>query len=137
MSHIKFRMHAKSCTVQRNSDLVYLTPLEFAVLEYLVSHQGEIALRLDIEAMMAKRRRTEDVRTSNLLEVIIKNIRRKLGYHEIIVTAPKQGYAVPKSIFITNVASCDICDKNAGRRTIFVNGVETFTCNSCSLEAVL
>ena len=69
-----------------------LTAREWAVLEALVTRAGRYVSKADLEALVSG---SESETTSNILEVHVHNIRRKLG-RELIQTGRGLGYRVPK-----------------------------------------
>lgn len=77
-------------TVTRAGRPVALTPREYAILEYLALHQGEVVTRTDLYEHLFDE--SEDT-LSNLLDVHVFGIRRKLG-HELISTRRGQGYSI-------------------------------------------
>jgi DNA-binding response OmpR family regulator len=75
--------------VRRGGVLLTLTAKEFAVLEYLLTRQGDAVSRTDIEEhcwdAMAEP-------MSNVVDVVIAQLRRKLGAPPLIGTVRGQGY---------------------------------------------
>ena len=69
---------------------VALTPREYAIHEYLALHQGEVVTRTDLYEHFFDE--SEDT-MSNLLDVHVFGIRRKLG-HDLISTRRGQGYSI-------------------------------------------
>jgi two-component system OmpR family response regulator len=70
---------------------VSLTAREYALLEYLALHRGEVVTRTSLYEHLFDE---EDSTLSNLLDVHVSNLRRKLG-HEMIVTRRGHGYCIP------------------------------------------
>jgi two-component system, OmpR family, response regulator len=70
---------------------VPLTAREYALLEYLALHRGEVVTRTSLYEHLFDE---EDSTLSNLLDVHVSNLRRKLG-HEMIVTRRGHGYCIP------------------------------------------
>lgn len=70
---------------------VSLTAREYALLEYLALHRGEVVTRTTLYEHLFDE---EDSTLSNLLDVHVSNLRRKLG-HEMIVTRRGHGYCIP------------------------------------------
>jgi two-component system OmpR family response regulator len=70
---------------------VFLTAREYALLEYLALHRGEVVTRTTLYEHLFDE---EDNTLSNLLDVHVSNLRRKLG-HEMIVTRRGHGYSIP------------------------------------------
>jgi two-component system OmpR family response regulator len=81
-------MRAK--TVELAGRPVSLTPREYAILEYLALHRGEVVTRSTLYEHLFDE--SEDT-LSNLLDVHVFSIRKKLGA-EVIVTRRGQGYLV-------------------------------------------
>jgi two-component system, OmpR family, response regulator len=78
--------------VTRAGEPVTLTAREYALLEYLALHRGEVVTRSDLYEHLFD----EDENTlSNLMDVHIFNLRKKLG-HDFIVTRRGLGYSIPK-----------------------------------------
>ena len=77
-------------TVHRGGVPVPLTAREYAIVEYLVRRRGRVVSRADLYDHLFDE--TDDS-LSNLLEVHISHVRRKLG-KEFIVTRRGMGYAV-------------------------------------------
>ncbi|HEY2574140.1 MAG TPA: response regulator transcription factor [Verrucomicrobiaceae bacterium] len=77
--------------VTRTGEPVTLTAREYALLEYLALHRGEVVSRSDLYEHLFD----EDENTlSNLMDVHIFNLRKKLG-HDFIVTRRGLGYSIP------------------------------------------
>ena len=69
---------------------VALTPAEYALLEYLALHRGEVVTRTELYEHLFD----EDESTlSNLLDVRVSNLRKKLG-HDLIATRRGHGYRI-------------------------------------------
>ena len=77
-------------TVTQKGDLVALTAREYSLLEYLVLHRGEVVTRTTLYEHLFDE---NDSSLSNLLDVHVSNIRRKLG-HDFISTRRGHGYCV-------------------------------------------
>jgi two-component system OmpR family response regulator len=77
-------------SVTQNGQPVALTAREYALIELLAMRQGEVVSRTTIYEHLFDE---NDDSLSNLLEVHISNIRRKLG-HEMIETRRGQGYMI-------------------------------------------
>ena len=84
------RIDPRAKTVTRNGEPVALTAREFAILEYLVLHRGEVVTRTALYDHLFDE--NEDT-LSNLLDVHVFSIRKKLGA-ELIATRRGQGYCV-------------------------------------------
>lgn len=77
-------------TVSRGGEPVGLTAREFVMLEYLALHRGEVVTRTDLyEHLFDESEETQ----SNLLDVHVFNLRKKLGT-EFIVTRRGHGYCI-------------------------------------------
>ena len=77
-------------TVSRNGLEVILTAREFALVEYLALHRGQVVTRTMLYEHLFDE---NDSTLSNLLDVHVSNIRKKLG-HEFIATRRGHGYWV-------------------------------------------
>ncbi len=74
----------------RNGQTITFTAREFAILEYLALHRGEIISRTELYEHLFDE---NDATLSNLLDVHIFSLRKKLGA-EIISTRRGQGYCI-------------------------------------------
>ena len=79
-----------SRSVQLRGQPVALTPREFAILEYLARNRGKVVSRSSIYEHLFDE---NDDSLSNLIDVHIFNLRRKLG-HEFILTKRGHGYCI-------------------------------------------
>jgi two-component system OmpR family response regulator len=77
-------------TVMRGAAPVVLTAREYALVEYLALHRGEVVTRTALYEHLFDE--TDDS-LSNLLDVHVSNVRKKLG-HEFIVTRRGHGYCI-------------------------------------------
>jgi len=77
-------------TITRAGQAVTLTAREYAILEYLVLHRGEVVTRTELYEHLFDE---SDDTLSNLLDVHIFSIRKKLGA-ELIATRRGQGYGI-------------------------------------------
>jgi two-component system OmpR family response regulator len=77
-------------SVRRGSEWLVLTAREYAILEYLALHRGEVVSRTTLYDHLFDE---NDDTMSNLLDVHVFNIRKKVG-HELIVTRRGQGYLI-------------------------------------------
>jgi len=68
-----------------------LTAREYSLLEYLALHRGEVVTRTDLYDHLFGE---DENSLSNLLDVHVSNLRRKLG-HDLIVTRRGHGYSIP------------------------------------------
>jgi two-component system OmpR family response regulator len=77
-------------SVTRAGQPVILTAREYAILEYLALHRGEVISRTELYEHLFDE---SDDTLSNLLDVHVFSIRKKLG-HELIATRRGQGYCI-------------------------------------------
>jgi len=77
--------------VARAGQAIVLTAREYAILEYLALHRGEVVSRTALYEHLFDE--TDDT-LSNLVDVHIFSIRKKLGA-ELISTRRGQGYCIP------------------------------------------
>ncbi len=77
-------------TVARSGQAVTLTAREFAILEYLALHRGEVVSRTELYEHLFDE--TDDT-LSNLVDVHVFSIRKKVG-RELVATRRGQGYCV-------------------------------------------
>jgi two-component system, OmpR family, response regulator len=77
-------------TVSREAQPVVLTAREYALVEYLALHRGEVVTRTALYEHLFDE--TDDT-LSNLLDVHVSNVRKKLG-HDFIVTRRGHGYCI-------------------------------------------
>ena len=71
---------------------IVLTEKEFAILELLMLHKNKVLSRIEISELLAKN--FDAISGSNLVDVHIKNIRKKTGMPELITTVRGIGYSV-------------------------------------------
>jgi two-component system OmpR family response regulator len=76
--------------VWRQDERVSLTPREYSLLEFLALHKGQVVSRTMLYEHLFDE--TDDS-LSNLLDVHVSNIRRKLG-HQFITTRRGHGYCI-------------------------------------------
>ena len=84
------RLDLAARTVTRAGEAVALTAREYAILEYLALHRGVLITRTDLYEHVCDE--TDDS-FSNLIDVHVSNLRKKLG-HELITTRRGQGYCI-------------------------------------------
>jgi two-component system, OmpR family, response regulator len=77
--------------VSRAGVVAALTAREYALVEYLALHRGEVISRTTLYEHLFDE---DDSTLSNLLDVHVSNIRKKLG-HEFITTRRGHGYCIP------------------------------------------
>jgi two-component system OmpR family response regulator len=83
-------LDTRARSVMRAGRAIALTAREYAILEYLVLHRGEVVTRTALYEHLFDE--TDDT-LSNLLDVHVFNIRKKLGAN-LVVTRRGQGYCV-------------------------------------------
>jgi two-component system OmpR family response regulator len=77
-------------TVSRRGQPITLTAREYCLLEFLALHRGQLVTRTMLyEHLMDE----NDDTLSNLLDVHVSNIRKKLG-HDVITTRRGHGYCI-------------------------------------------
>jgi two-component system OmpR family response regulator len=76
--------------VSRAGEEVPLTAREYALLEFLAQHRGRVVSRTELYEHLFDE--SEDT-LSNLLDVHVSNLRKKLG-HEFITTRRGHGYSI-------------------------------------------
>jgi two-component system OmpR family response regulator len=77
-------------TVSRHGDAIVLTAREYAILELLAIHRGEVITKTQIYDHIFDE--TDDT-MSNLVEVHVSNVRKKLG-KDLIATRRGLGYVI-------------------------------------------
>ena len=77
-------------TVTQGGEPVALTAREISLIEYLAQHRGRVITR---ESLYEHLFDENDSTLSNLLDVHVSNVRKKLG-HEFIVTRRGLGYCI-------------------------------------------
>jgi two-component system OmpR family response regulator len=77
-------------TVARDGEPVILTAREYALVEFLALHRGKVVTRTMLYEHLFDE---NDSTLSNLLDVHVSNIRKKLG-HEFITTRRGHGYCI-------------------------------------------
>lgn len=83
-------INTASRQVSRDGESVVLTAREYTLLEYLALHRGQIVTRTTLyEHLFDENEST----LSNLLDVHVSNLRKKLG-HEFITTRRGHGYCI-------------------------------------------
>ena len=84
------RIDTAARTVTRNGELITLTAREYVVLEYLALHRGEVVTRTALYDHLFDE---NDATLSNILDVHVFNLRKKLGT-ELILTRRGHGYCI-------------------------------------------
>lgn len=82
-----------SGTASRAGEAVALTAQEFALLACLVRHRGRIVNRATLEAAIHPGETPPEETVSNVVDVLVLRLRRKLG-REVITTRRGQGFLV-------------------------------------------
>lgn len=77
-------------TVTLRSQPVALTAREYALVEFLALHRGKVITRSTLYEHLFDE---NDVTLSNLLDVHVSNVRKKLG-HDFILTRRGHGYSI-------------------------------------------
>jgi two-component system OmpR family response regulator len=77
-------------TVSHQGQEIPLTPREYALVEYLAFHRGKVVSRTELYEHLFDE---HDDTLSNLLDVHVSNVRKKLG-HELITTRRGHGYCI-------------------------------------------
>lgn len=75
-----------------SGECIALTSREYALLEYLALHRGRVISRTELYDHLFDE---GDTTLSNLLDVHVSNLRKKLG-HDLIETRRGQGYVIPE-----------------------------------------
>lgn len=84
------KLDTASRTVSRKGQEIQITAREYALLEYLALHRGEVVSRTTLYEHLFDE---DDATLSNLLDVHVSNLRKKLGA-ELIATRRGHGYAI-------------------------------------------
>jgi two-component system OmpR family response regulator len=79
-------------TVSREGKTVPLTAREYALLEFLALHRGKVITRTALYEHLFDE---DDSTLSNLLDVHVSNLRKKLG-HDLISTRRGHGYCIER-----------------------------------------
>ena len=77
-------------TVRQDGEEVALTAREYALVEFLALHRGEVVTRSTLYEHLFDENESS---LSNLLDVHVSNVRRKLG-HDFITTRRGHGYCI-------------------------------------------
>jgi two-component system OmpR family response regulator len=86
-----FVLNIAAREVAVSGEKMALTAREYALLEYLALHRGEVVTRTTLYEHLFDE---EDSTLSNLLDVHVSNLRKKLG-HDVIITRRGHGYCIP------------------------------------------
>jgi|JI10StandDraft_1071094.scaffolds.fasta_scaffold602863_1 two-component system OmpR family response regulator len=82
----------KAKTVQQAGTTVNLTPREYSILEYMALHRGAVVTRTTLYEHIFDE---DDDSLSNLLDVHVSSLRKKLGA-DLIVTRRGQGFCIER-----------------------------------------
>lgn len=77
-------------TVSRTGQVISLTPREYALVEYLALHRGQVVTRTALYEHLFDE---NDSTLSNILDVHVSNVRKKLG-RDFIMTRRGHGYCI-------------------------------------------
>jgi two-component system OmpR family response regulator len=83
----------RSRCVMQNDEPIDLTAREYSLVEYLAIHRGRVVGRTELYDHLFDENESS---LSNLLDVHVSNLRKKLG-SELIETRRGQGYVIPES----------------------------------------
>lgn len=87
------RIDTAARRVTRADAEIPLTTREYALLEYLARRRGQVVARTELYRHLYD---DQSDTLSNLLDVIVSNVRKKLG-HDLITTRRGQGYCLDDS----------------------------------------
>lgn len=90
VGHISIDLRTRE--VRRGKELVSLTAREYSLLEYLATRQGEVVTRTTLYEHLFDETESS---FSNLLDVHVSNLRKKLGA-DLITTRRGHGYCIEK-----------------------------------------
>lgn len=91
------RIDTAARLVTRAGHAVELTAREYALVEFLAMHQGEVVTRTALYEHLFDE---DDSTLSNLLDVHVSNVRKKLG-HDFIATRRGHGYCIERNPGLT------------------------------------
>lgn len=92
LTHKSLHLNLSLREVKVNENVIALTEKEFAILELLMLHKNKVLSRFEISELLAKS--FDAIKSSNLIDVHVKNIRKKTGIADIIATVRGVGYSV-------------------------------------------
>lgn len=92
LTHGHLKVNLSEHSVHMDDQPIILSNIEFAILEHLLSHVGQVVSKQRIESLLYG---WSDGVESNAVEVHIHHLRKKLG-KELIKTLRGLGYIVPK-----------------------------------------
>ena len=90
ISNVTIDLRARE--VRRGKELIPLTAREYSLLEYLATRQGEVVTRTTLYEHLFDENESS---FSNLLDVHVSNLRKKLGT-DLITTRRGHGYCIEK-----------------------------------------
>ena len=82
------RIDTAARRVSRGGETVHLTPREYALVEFMVLHRGKLVTRTMLYDHLFSE---DDDSLSNLIDVHVSNVRKKLG-RDFIITRRGEGY---------------------------------------------
>lgn len=88
IGEVRIDMAARS--ISQSGEVVGLTGKEYSLIEFLALHMGELVTRTMLYDHLFDE---HDESMSNLIDVYVSNVRRKLG-HDFITTRRGQGYLI-------------------------------------------
>ncbi len=86
----EFTIDLRDRCLRQGSETISLTAREYALLEYLAVHRGKVVSRTELYDHLFDE---TDSSLSNLLDVHVSNLRKKLG-SDVIETRRGQGYVI-------------------------------------------
>lgn len=87
------RIDTSARTISLRGEVVALTAKEYSLVEFLALHLGKLVTRTMLYDHLFDE---QDDSMSNLVDVYVSNVRRKLG-HDLITTRRGQGYMIEAS----------------------------------------
>jgi DNA-binding response OmpR family regulator len=88
---VELNLDPSTRTVVHGDQRIRLTPLEFRLLACLAARPGEVVSR---EELTRELMGTDEEPRSNLIDVYVGYLRKKLGSYAVILTKRGQGYAI-------------------------------------------
>lgn len=92
LTHKNLTLNLSLRNVHVNDNPIKLTEKEFAILELLMLHKNNVLSRFEISELLAKS--FDAIKGSNLVDVHVKNIRKKTQVNDIISTVRGIGYCI-------------------------------------------
>lgn len=92
LTHKTLTLNLSLREVKVKDAVIALTEKEFAILELLMLHKNKVLSRFEISELLAKS--FDAIKSSNLIDVHVKNIRKKTGISDIIATVRGIGYTI-------------------------------------------